>query len=133
MGAVEEYFRYYGAHQWRQLRTVFDHSDFERAGYNDFFTDVDEYVDFLEEIVPSLGADYELQIERIVYAPGEKVAFAQLIEHLELKGVMTDIPETIVFDLNDEGLIRRMSLYLKQPGGVVAPVGGKDAMGATAG
>jgi hypothetical protein len=53
-----------------------------------------------------------------------------LIEHLELKGIMTDMPETIIFDLNDEGLIRRMSLYLKQPGGP-AQVDGKDAMGAT--
>jgi hypothetical protein len=97
----------YDAHQWEQLRTVFDHSDFKRTGYNDLFTNVDKYVDFLEEIVPTFGADYELETERIVYAPGEKAAFAQLIEHLELKGVMTDIPETIIFDLNDEGLIRR--------------------------
>jgi hypothetical protein len=133
MGAVEDYISSYGAHQWEQLRTVFDHSDFKRTGpYLDVFTDVDKYVDFLEEVVPTMGADYELQVERIVYAPGEKVAFGQLIEHLELDGVMTDIPETIIFDLNDDGLIRRMSLYLKQPGGL-APVGGKDAMGATEG
>ena len=107
----------WGVHQWQQLQTVFDHWDFKRTGYNDLFTDVDKYVDFLEEIVPTMGADYELQVERIVYAPGEKVAFGEFIEHLEVKGVMTDIPETIIFDFNDEGLIRRMSLYLKQPGG----------------
>jgi hypothetical protein len=40
------------------------------------------------------------------------------------------MPETIIFDLNDEGLIRRMSLYLKEPGGL-APVGATEAMGAT--
>lgn len=114
------------------MRTVFDHSDFKRSGYNDFFTDADKYVDFLEEIVPTMGAGYELQTERIVYAPGEKVAFAEFIERLELKGVMTDIPETIIFDMNDEGLIRRMSLYIKHPGGP-APAGGKDATGATEG
>jgi hypothetical protein len=132
MGAVEDYITYYGSHQWEKLRTVFDATDFQRTGpYLDVFTDVDEYVDFLESVIPTMGADYELQIERIVYTPGEKVAFGQLIEHLELDGVMTDIPETIIFDLNDDGLIRRMSLYLKQPGGL-APVGGKDAMGATA-
>jgi hypothetical protein len=132
MGAVEDYVSYYGAHDWQQLRTVFDHSDFKRTGYNDFFTDVDEYVDFLEATVPTLGADYALQVERIVYAPGAKVAFAQLIEHLELKGAMTGVPETMIFDFNDEGLIRRMSLYLKQPGGP-APDDGKDAAGATQG
>jgi hypothetical protein len=129
MGAIEDYIVYCGAHQWRQLRTVFDHSDFKRTGYNDLFTDVDKYVDSLEEIVPTFGADYELQVERIVSAPGEKVAFGQFVEHLELKGVLTDIPETIIFDLNDEDLIRRMSLYLKQPG-ALAPVGAKDARGA---
>ena len=55
-----------------------------------------------------------------MYAPGEKVAFGEFIEHLEVKGVMTEIPETVIFDFNDEGLIRRMSLYLKQPGGPAA-------------
>jgi hypothetical protein len=133
MGAVEDYISYYGAHKWQELRTVFDAKDFKRIGpYLDVFTDVDEYVDFLEGVVPTMGSDYELRIERIVYTPGEKVAFGQLIEHLELDGVMTDIPETIIFDLNEDGLIRRMSLYLKQPGGL-APVGGQDAMGATEG
>ncbi len=133
MGAVEDYVTYYGSHQWEKLRGVFDAADFKRTGpYLDVFTDVHEYVDFLQGVVPTMGADYELRIERIVYAPGEKVAFGQFIEHLELDGVMTDIPETIVFDLNDAGLIRRMSLYLKQPGGL-APVGGTDAMGATEG
>jgi hypothetical protein len=51
-------------------------------------------VDFLEEIVPASGADYELRIAHIECAPGEKVAFAQLIEHREVKAVMKDIPET---------------------------------------
>ena len=41
MGAVEDYLSYYGAHQWQQLRTVFDHSDFKRTGYADLFTDAD--------------------------------------------------------------------------------------------
>jgi hypothetical protein len=132
MGAVEDHFSYYGALQWQQLRTVFDHSDFKRSGYNDLFTDADKYVDFLEEMVPTFGADYQLETERIVYTPGEEVAFAQFVEHLELKGVMTEIPETIIFDLNDDGLIWRMSLYIKQPGGP-AQVDGEHAKGATAG
>jgi hypothetical protein len=129
MGAVEDYVTYYGSHQWAKLKTCFDASDFTRIGpYLDVFTDVDAYVDFLEGVVPTMGADYELRVERIVYTPDHKAAFAQLIEHLELDGAMTDIPETIIFDLNEAGRIRRMSLYLKQPGGL-APVGGTNAMG----
>jgi hypothetical protein len=45
------------------------------------------------------------------------VAFGEFVEHLEVNGVMTDIPQTMIFDFNDEGLIRRMSLYIKHPGG----------------
>jgi hypothetical protein len=41
---------------------------------------------------------------------------------------MMDIPEVIVFGLDDQDRIRQMRLYLEQPGGL-APVGGKDAMG----
>ena len=133
MGAVEDYIAYYGTHQWEQLKGVFDVGDFKRVGpYLDVFTDVTAYVDFLEQVVPTMGAEYELRVERIIYAAGGNVVVAQLIEHLELDGEMTDIPETIVFDLNDEGLIRRMSLYLKQPG-ALAPVGGTDAMGTVEG
>jgi hypothetical protein len=55
-------------------------------------------------------------------------AIAELVEHLEVKEVMTDLPEAIVFRLDDEGLIKGMHLYLQQPGGE-APVGGRDAMG----
>jgi hypothetical protein len=129
MGSVEDYVEFYGSHQWDKLRGVFDTGDFKRTGpYMDVFTDVNAYVDFLEGVVPTMGAEYELQVERIVYAPDHKVAFGQFIEHLEVDGTMKDIPETIVFDLNDEGRIRRMSLYLKQPEGL-APVGGEDAMG----
>jgi hypothetical protein len=40
MGAMEDYVSYYGAHHWQQLRTVFDHSDFKRTGYNDVFTTI---------------------------------------------------------------------------------------------
>jgi hypothetical protein len=72
MGSVEDYISYYGAHQWQQLRTVFDHSDFKRIGYNDLFTDADKYVEYLEEIVPTFGADYELEVEGTVYTPREK-------------------------------------------------------------
>ena len=37
-----------------------------------------------------------------------------------------------VFELDSEGLITHMRLYLQQPGGT-APVGGRDAMGDTGG
>ena len=55
-------------------------------------------------------------------------AVAELVEHLEINGVMRDIPEAIVFRLDGDGLITGMHLYLQQPGDE-APVGGHDAIG----
>ena len=60
----------------------------------------------------------------------ERIAYAQLVEHYEHDGEVRDTPEIIVFGLDGDGRVRRMRLYLQRPGGQ-APVGGKDAMGAT--
>ena len=129
MGIVEDYRDHYLAKDWDSLLTCLDPDDFERIGpYLDVFSDPKEYVAFLARIVPVMGKDYDLLVERIVYAPAEKTAYAQLVEHLEVDGVMTDIPEILVFGFNDEGLIRRIRLYITQPGGL-APVGGAAGMG----
>jgi hypothetical protein len=133
MGVIEDFVTYYAARDWDGLATCFSDDGFERIGpYLDVISSKGEYLAFLQRVVPTMGGDYALVAERVVYAPGEKVGFAQLIEHLEVDGALTDIPEVIVFDLNDEGRIRRMRLYLEQPGGL-APVGGKDAMGTPSG
>ncbi len=129
MGVVEDFVRCYVERDWERLASCFNDHDFERIGpYVDVISSAKEYLDFLRRVVPTMGDDYALEADRIVYLPEQKVAFAQLLEHLRVDGQMTDIPEAIIFDLDDNGRIRRMQLYLEQPGGV-APVGGRDAMG----
>jgi hypothetical protein len=133
VGVIEDFVEYYAARDWDRLATCFSDEDFERIGpYLDAISSKGEYLAFLQRVVPTMGGDYALVADRVVYASDEKVGFAQLIEHLEVDGTLTDIPEVIVFDLDDRGRIRRMQLYLAQPGGV-APVGGRDAMGSPAG
>ena len=131
MGVVEDFVRCYGERDWEGLAKCFNDDDFERVGpYVDVISSKDEYLAFLQRVVPTMGGDYALKAERVVYGPERRVAFAQLVEHLRVDGEMTDIPEVIIFDLDDQDRITRMRLYLQQPGGV-APVGGKDAMGTT--
>jgi hypothetical protein len=133
VGVIEDFVKYYAARDWERLAACFSDDDFERIGpYLDVISSKGEYLAFLQRVVPTMGGDYALLADRVVYAPDEKVGFAQLNEHLEVDGVLTDIPEVIVFDLDDLGRIRRMQLYLAQPGGL-APVGGKDAMGSPSG
>ena len=131
MGVVEDFVSSYNARDWPRLAGCFSVDDFERIGpYVDVISDSAEYVAFLERVVPTLGDDYALTIDRVVYVPEEQLAYAQLIEHYVHDGEVRDTPEIIVFGTDDAGRIRRMRLYLQRPGGQ-APVGGKDAMGRT--
>ena len=131
MGVVEDFVRCYGQRDWEGLAKCFNDVDFERNGpYVDVISSKSEYLAFLQRVVPTMGGDYALILDRVVYGPERRVAFAQLTEHLRVDGEMTDIPEVIIFDLDDRNRITRMRLYLQQPGGL-APVGGKDAMGTT--
>jgi hypothetical protein len=127
MPAVEDFVALYAARDWDRLAECFSPSGFERIGpYGDVIDSSQGYIDFLRRVVPTFKPGYELQPVHIAYA-GDTV-IAELIEHIEVDGVMKDLPEAIIFRLDDEGLIKGMHLYLQQPGGE-APVGGRDAMG----
>ena len=131
MGVVEDFVSSYNARDWTRLASCFSVDDFERIGpYVDVISDSAEYVAFLERVVPTLGDDYALTIDRVVYVPEEQLAYAQLIEHYVHDGEVRDTPEIIVFGTDDSGCIRRMRLYLQRPGGQ-APVGGRESMGKT--
>jgi SnoaL-like domain len=127
MPAVEDFVTFYAARDWNRLATCFSPTGFERIGpYGDVIDSSQGYLDFLRRVVPTLKEGYELKPVHIAYA-GDTV-IAELIEHLEVDGKMKDLPEAIIFRLDDKGLIKGMHLYLQQPGGE-APVGGREAMG----
>ena len=131
MGVVEDWVRAYNARDFDAVAACLSKDDFERIGpYVDVISDSAEYVAFLERVVPTLGDDYALTIDRVVYVPEEQLAYAQLTEHYVHDGEVRDTPEIIVFGTDDSGRIRRMRLYLQRPGGQ-APVGGRESMGKT--
>jgi len=128
---VKGFVERYGAHDFDGVADCLSDEGFERLGpYLDVIASKQEYVDFLRRVVPTLGPRYELLPVRITSGADGDTAYAELIERVEVDGVLTDIPEVIVYDLAPDGRIARMNLYLKQPGGV-APAGGRDSMGAT--
>jgi hypothetical protein len=127
MAVVEDFVTLYAERDWDRLASCFSKGGFERIGpYGDVIASSREYIDFLRRVVPTLQEGYELKPVHIAYA-GD-TAIAELVEHLDIQGKMTDLPEAIVFRLDEEGLIKGMHLYLQQPGGE-APVGGREAMG----
>jgi SnoaL-like domain len=131
MGVVEDWVNAYNTRDWAGLAACLSPDDFERIGpYVDVIDSSAEYVSFLERVVPTMGDDYRLEIDRVVYVPEEQTAFAQLTEHYAHDGEVRDTPEIIVFGIGTDGKVRRMRLYLQRPGGQ-APVGGRAAMGKT--
>jgi len=131
MGVVEDWVNAYNTRDWAGLAACLSPDDFERIGpYVDVIDSSAEYVSFLERVVPTMGDDYRLEIDRVVYVEEEQTAFAQLTEHYAHDGEVRDTPEIIVFGIGADGKVRRMRLYLQRPGGQ-APVGGRAAMGKT--
>lgn len=96
------------AHDWDGMAACVS-DDVERTGpFCDVYRGKQEYVAFISKLLPSLGG-YAMKVDRVVYAG--KVAVAELTESVE----GTDTPEALVFDLDDRGLIARISIYIQRP------------------
>ena len=58
---------------------------------------------------------YRLDVHRISHA-SDRVCYVELSETFEADGVPTEYPECLVFEQNPDGLINRVSVFIKQVG-----------------
>jgi hypothetical protein len=124
---VEDFLERYNARDWDALARCFSPTGFHRVGpYGDTIDSSAEYVSFLARVVPTLGDTYRLELIRVLYA--DRAATAELVEHFEVGGEVRKTPEVIVYDLDADGLITSMHLYVQRHNDV-PPAGGRDAMG----
>jgi hypothetical protein len=124
---VEDFLERYNARDWDALARCFSPTGFHRIGpYGDTIDSSAEYVSFLARVVPTLGDTYRLELIRVLYA--DRAATAELVEHFEVGGEVRKTPEVIVYDLDADGLITSMHLYVQRHNDV-PPAGGRDAMG----
>jgi hypothetical protein len=95
------------AHDWDAMAACVS-DDVERTGpFCDVYRGKDAYVAFISELLPALGG-YAMKVDRVVYAG--RVAMAELTESVD----GTDTPESLVFDLADDGRIARISIYTQR-------------------
>jgi hypothetical protein len=124
---IEEFLERYNARDFDRLVECFSTTQFSRVGpYGDRIDSSAEYVEFLREVVPTLGERYRLATSRISY--GDGMAVAEVIEEFEVDGELRTTPEAIVFELDEDGRIRAMRLYVQRPRDF-PPAGGRRAMG----
>jgi hypothetical protein len=54
-------------------------------------------------------------VQRISHA-SDRVCYVELTETFDIDGVPTEYPECLVFEQNSDGLIHRVSVFMKQLG-----------------
>jgi SnoaL-like domain len=122
---VERYLACMAAHDWGGLAATIADDGLVRDGpFCDVVEGKQPYVDFLRGIITALRG-YELVVGRVAHA-SDRLSFVELSETFEVDGTPTTYPECIVFERDAAGLIRHVSVFIKQPG-CDAPVEGGRA------
>jgi limonene-1,2-epoxide hydrolase len=122
---VERYLACMAAHDWDGLAATIADDGLTRDGpFCDRVEGKERYVEFLREVISSLKG-YELKVRRVSRV-SDRVSYVELSETFEVGGALTEYPECILFERDDDGLISHVSVFMKQPGGD-APVEGARA------
>ena len=112
--SVRLYLETIGAQQWGRLEEVFA-VDVVRVGpYSDVVEGSRNYRDFLERVISQLR-DYELQVSRV--SALDDVAWVRLSETISNEsGERHRTEEALVFDLDAQGKIARVEVYIQSSG-----------------
>jgi hypothetical protein len=109
---LRRYFEALRGQDWESLALCLVDDVHRNGPYLDVVQGKHAYVEFLAGIVPTLK-NYDLQVHRIRVI-GEASALVELSEILDVSGVRTEFPEVLLFDFDDNGLISRVDIYIKQ-------------------
>jgi SnoaL-like domain len=121
---VERYLACMAAYDWDGLAATIADDGLVRDGpFCDVVEGKQAYVDFLRGIIMSLRG-YELLVGRVTHA-SDRLSFVELSETFDVDGTPTTYPECIVFERDAAGLIRHVSVFIKQPGGDAPVEGGR--------
>ena len=113
MDALHQYFDAIRNRDWKHLAECLA-ENVERTGpYLDVVRGRQAYVDFIAGVIPSLP-NYSLSVSRIDQIDASS-ALVKLSETLDVKGIPTEFPELLRFDLDEDGRILRVDIYIKQP------------------
>jgi hypothetical protein len=118
---VETYLERMVAHDFEAMAACLA-DDVVRVGpYGDTYTPRDPYVAMLSELMPALPG-YGMEISRVAVLEPDRLVLVELSETVEIDGAPLVTPEALVFELNADGLIAHISIYIQTwPRPSVAP------------
>jgi ketosteroid isomerase-like protein len=107
---VERYLERMVAHDFDAMADCLA-EDVVRVGpYGDTYTPRSVYVAMLSTLMPSLPG-YSMQIHRVI--DNHTVVVVELTEVVEVEGTPLVTPEALVFELDDDGLIAHIAIYIQ--------------------
>lgn len=83
--------------------------------YGDRYEGRDEYLAFIADLMPKLKG-YAMKLDRVTYVADGR-AYAELSETVELDGKLMRTPEVLVFELDSDGRIARVDVFIQTPEG----------------
>ena len=110
---VERYLAAVVGHDWPALGECVADEVVRVGPYGDRYEGREAYVAFLAGTMPRLPG-YEMQIDRVTYL-GDRRALAELSETVEMDGNAVRTPEALVFDLDADGRITHIEIYIQIP------------------
>jgi hypothetical protein len=112
MDTVERFLAAMVGHDWAGMGTCVT-DDVRRVGpFGDVYEGKRDYVGFISGLLPSLPG-YRMDVERVTYVEGQRLAFAELAETVTMDGEARRTPEALVFGLSSDGLIRSIDIYIQ--------------------
>ncbi|HXX90823.1 MAG TPA: nuclear transport factor 2 family protein [Acidimicrobiales bacterium] len=113
MHIVERYLQAMVAHDWEAMAECLA-DDVVRVGpFGDTYTPKDPYVAFLRDLMPGLPG-YSMKVERVIESG--RSAVVELSETVELDGTPVVTPEALVVDLDGDGRIAHIAIYIQRLG-----------------
>jgi ketosteroid isomerase-like protein len=112
---VERYLDAIASHDWDVVDECIA-DDIVRVGpYADRFSGRRDYMAFIADLMPKLKG-YAMKRDTVTYV-GDARAYAELTETVELDGKPMRTPEVLVFELNGDGRIARVDVFIQTPQG----------------
>jgi ketosteroid isomerase-like protein len=109
---VRRYLHTMTAHDWDGFAACLSDDVVRTGPYGDTYASKPVYVEFLAALMPKLPG-YSMEVGRITYSADGRSAVAELSETVEVDGAPKLTPEALVFEINGDGLINRIRIYIQ--------------------
>ena len=113
MSVTKRYLDAVAGHDWATAEQCVAVNVRRVGPFGDVYEGRDAYISFLRDLMPTL-AGYSMTIHRVLECHDGTTVVVELNETVEMGDQTIDTPECLVFELDDEGLIAGITIYIQR-------------------